>query len=82
MRKRSRGPCGVRRAVHGFFSQPNPTATISPMIYSVTAAAMLLLWAAGTFLFDAPGWIHLLLTGGVALWVYGIVSRAAPSKKG
>jgi hypothetical protein len=45
------------------------------MIYTVTAVALLLLWAAGTFLFDAPGWIHLLLTGGVALWVYGIVSR-------
>ena len=50
------------------------------MIYTVSAVALLLVWAAGTFLFDAPGWIHLLLTGGVALWVYGIVSRTEPAK--
>ena len=51
------------------------------MLYTVSAVALLLLWAAGTFLFDAPGWIHLLLTGGIALWVYGIVSRSEPAKK-
>ncbi len=50
------------------------------MIYTVSAAALLLLWAAGTFLFDAPGWIHLLLTAGVSLWVYGIVSRPEPAR--
>ena len=49
------------------------------MLYTIAAVSLLLLWAAGTFLFDAPGWIHLLLTGGVALWVYGIVSRPAPA---
>jgi hypothetical protein len=51
------------------------------MLYTVSAIAMLVLWAAGTFLFDAPGWIHLLLTGGVACWVYGMVSREEPVKK-
>jgi Family of unknown function (DUF5670) len=51
------------------------------MIYTVTAVALLVLWAVGTFLFDAPGWIHLLLTLGVAFWVYGIVSRPDTAKK-
>lgn len=51
------------------------------MPYTIAAVALLVLWAAGTFLFDAPGWIHLLLTLGVALWVYGIVSRTEPAKK-
>ena len=51
------------------------------MPYTITAVALILLWAAGVFLFDAPGWIHLLLTVGVALWVYGIVSRPAPEQK-
>lgn len=51
------------------------------MPYTVAAVALLALWAAGTFLFDAPGWIHLLLTVGVALWVYGIVFPTEPSKK-
>ena len=50
------------------------------MIYSVTAVALILVWAAGAFLFDAPGWIHLLLTVGVALWIYSIVSRPAPER--
>lgn len=52
------------------------------MIYTVTAVALLVLWAAGVLLLDAPGWIHLLLTLGVALWVYGIVSRTEPARKG
>lgn len=51
------------------------------MLYSVAAAAMLALWAAGTVFFGAPGWIHLLLTGGVALWVYSIVSRTERARK-
>ena len=51
------------------------------MPYTIAAVALLVLWAAGTFLFDAPGWIHLLLTLGVALWVYGIVSRPEAAKK-
>jgi len=37
---------------------------------------MLLVWAAGTW-FDAPGWIHLLLTAGVFLLVWRVVTRSA-----
>jgi hypothetical protein len=47
------------------------------MPYTIAAVAMLAVWAAGTFFFDAPGWIHILLSAGVALWVYGIVTRDA-----
>jgi hypothetical protein len=38
------------------------------------SVVMLAAWAAGTW-FDAPGWIHLLLTAGVFLMVWRIVTR-------
>ena len=43
---------------------------------------MLIVWAAGTW-FEAPGWIHILLTAGIFLLVWRIVTRGtkrAPSK--
>ena len=40
---------------------------------------MLVVWAIGTFAFEAPGWIHLLLTAGVFLIIYRIVVRGTPS---
>lgn len=43
----------------------------------IAAIAMLVVWAAGTFFFDAPGWIHLLLTLGVFL----IVQRTVAAKQ-
>jgi hypothetical protein len=46
------------------------------------AIAMLLVWAAGTFFSEAPGWLHLLLTFGVFLLIWRIVVRGnAPSKR-
>jgi hypothetical protein len=33
------------------------------------------LWGVGTFAFEAPGYIHMLLTGGVFLLVWRIVKR-------
>lgn len=39
---------------------------------------MLIVWAIGTFTFEAPGWIHLLLTAGVFLIIYRIVVRGTP----
>lgn len=39
---------------------------------------MLVVWAIGTFAFEAPGWIHLLLTVGVFLIIYRIVVRGTP----
>jgi uncharacterized protein DUF5670 len=44
----------------------------------VAALAMLVIWAIGTFAYQAPGWIHLLLTLGVFLLIYRIVARATP----
>ena len=43
------------------------------------ALAMLVVWAAGTFVFGpAPGWLHALLTFGVFLLVWRIVVRGSP----
>lgn len=40
----------------------------------IAAIAMLVVWAAATLLFTAPGWVHLLLTVGVFLLVWRIVA--------
>lgn len=45
----------------------------------VAAVLMLVAWAVRTFLFDAPGWWHSLLTFGVFLLVWRIVVRGTPS---
>ena len=44
--------------------------------------AMLAVWAGLTFSFEAPGWVHLLLTAGVFLLIYSIVVRGTPSADG
>jgi hypothetical protein len=41
----------------------------------LVAIATLIVWAVATFMFEAPGWIHLLLTIGVFLLIYRIVIR-------
>jgi hypothetical protein len=41
----------------------------------VIAVIMLAFWGVWTFLFNAPGWAHLLLTAGVFLLFYRIVAR-------
>jgi hypothetical protein len=38
---------------------------------------MLVLWAAGTFFLEAPGWINLLLSLGVFVVIWRIVVRDA-----
>jgi hypothetical protein len=47
----------------------------------VTGIAMLVLWAIATFAFEAPGWVHGLLTAGVFLIFYRIVARGTPAPK-
>jgi hypothetical protein len=46
---------------------------------------MLIIWALVTFMTSAPGWIHILLTMGMALLIYRIVVRGtrgvAPGSK-
>ena len=39
---------------------------------------MLVVWAIATFVFEGPGWIHLLLSAGVFLIIYRIVVRGTP----
>jgi uncharacterized protein DUF5670 len=41
----------------------------------LAAIVMLVLWAAGTFFLDAPGWINLLLSVGVFLVIWRITTR-------
>jgi hypothetical protein len=41
------------------------------------AIAMLVVWAIGTFFYEAPGWLHLLLTVGVFVLIWRIVARGA-----
>ena len=40
---------------------------------------MLAVWALVTFAFEAPGWVHALLTAGVFLLIYSIVVRDTPA---
>ena len=44
----------------------------------ITAVVMLVLWGVGTVAFEAPGWLHILLTVGVFLLIRGIVVRGTP----
>ena len=43
----------------------------------ILSVVLLLVWAAGTW-FEAPGWIHLLLTAGVFLLAWRIATRGTP----
>ncbi|MDQ3699118.1 MAG: DUF5670 family protein [Gemmatimonadota bacterium] len=42
---------------------------------------MLIVWAVGTFAFAGPGWIHFLLTLGVFLVIWGIVSQGTSKRR-
>ena len=44
----------------------------------IVGALMLVVWAVGTFFFEAPGWLHLLLTFGVFIIIWRIVVRGTP----
>ena len=41
------------------------------------ALALLLIWAIAALVLEGPGWVHLLLTIGVSLLIYGIVVRSS-----
>ena len=43
----------------------------------IAGIVMLVLWAAGTFFFEAPGWINLLLSVGVFVIIWRIVMRSS-----
>jgi uncharacterized membrane protein len=44
----------------------------------VGALVLLVIWAIAALVYEGPGWVHLLLTVGVSLLVYGIVARGSP----
>lgn len=43
----------------------------------IGAIVLLLVWAIAALVLQGPGWVHLLLTIGVSLLIYGIVSQGA-----
>ena len=45
----------------------------------IAAVLMLIVWAVGTVAFEAPGWLHILLTAGVFLLIHRIVVRGTPN---
>jgi len=47
--------------------------------YLIAAVVTLVAWAGITFTTEAPGWIHLLLTGGVFGLIWRIVWRGTPA---
>jgi Flp pilus assembly protein TadB len=43
----------------------------------IAAIAMLAVWGVATVFFEAPGWVHLLLTVGLFLLLWRIATRNA-----
>lgn len=50
-------------------------------LLTIVGVVMLALWAAGTFLWEAPGVIHLLLSLGVFFIALAAVKRAERARK-
>ena len=51
------------------------------MPYSLVGVALIVVWGIATVATQAPGWVHVLLSAGLALLVYGIVKPGAAAKK-
>lgn len=49
-------------------------------VWMIAAIAMLVVWGIGTFAFEGPGWIHLLLTVGLSVLIWRIVVRGTPNE--
>jgi len=47
----------------------------------IAGIVMLVLWVAGTFFLEAPGWINLLLSVGVFVVIWRIVMRTSTATK-
>lgn len=45
------------------------------------AILMLVFWAIVTFAFDGPGWIHIFLSLGVFLLIWGVVERGGGTRR-
>jgi uncharacterized membrane protein len=49
--------------------------SLSPRIYSLAGIILIIIWAATVLTTQSPGWIHLLLSVGLFLLIYGIVNN-------
>lgn len=45
------------------------------------AILMLIFWAVMTFAFDGPGWVHIFLSLGVFLLIWGITERGGGTRR-
>jgi peptidoglycan/LPS O-acetylase OafA/YrhL len=45
------------------------------------AIIMLVFWAIMTFAFDGPGWVHIFLSLGVFLLIWGVVERGGGTRR-
>ncbi|GEM_PF-1842693 len=45
------------------------------------AIVMLIFWAIMTFAFDGPGWVHIFLSLGVFLLIWGVVARGGGTRR-
>jgi len=55
---------------------PRPSQTKSHALPAlISGVLMLAIWAYVTITTVAPGWLHILLTAGVFLLIYGIAAR-------
>ena len=43
---------------------------------------LLVIWAIAALVMNGPGWVHLLLTVGVSLLIYGVVTRPGRGVRG
>ena len=46
----------------------------------VAAVVMLVVWAVAAFVYEAPGWIHLLLSAGLFVLMWRIVVRGTTAR--
>lgn len=67
--------CRVR-----YFQGQRTLAPLTVDLLTIAGVAMLVLWAAGTYAFDAPGLIHGLLSFGIFCLVLAAVKRSAKAR--
>lgn len=51
-------------------------------LLTVAGVVMLVMWAAGAFMFEAPGIIHLFLTLGVFFIILAAIKRSERARRG
>lgn len=61
--------------------RPTLAFNLNRMPITFAGIGLIAIWAIATIMYEAPGWIHLLLTAGVALVVYGVVQSSGTKTK-